>query len=133
MLVADYDGDKGRLSNAGIKQADSSMPVVMGGLADTQLHYLYGILGYANLNGRDFPADVINVHEYATNGKQGIPPEQANLRQHLERVVKWRNTYAPDRQVWITEFGWDTYRNGSDFSETWASLQNQANWLVRGY
>ena len=133
MLVADYDGDKGRLANAGIKQADPNLKVVMGGLATTDLYYFYGILGYANLNGRDFPADVINVHEYASDGKQGIPPEQAGLREHLERVIKWRNAYAPNRQVWVTEFGWDTYRKGNDFTETYATLQNQANWLMRGY
>jgi hypothetical protein len=133
MLVADYDGDKGRLANAGIKQADPNMLVVMGGLANTDLYYPYGILGYANLNGRDFPADVINVHEYATDGKSGVPPEQARLRERLERVIKWRNAYAPTRQVWVTEFGWDTYRSGNEYSETWTTPQNQANWLLRGY
>jgi hypothetical protein len=133
MLVADYDGDKGRLPNAGIKRADPNMKVVMGGLADSTLYYPYGILAYANRDGREFPADVINIHEYATDGKQGIPPEQANLRQHMERVVKWRNAYAPGRQVWITEFGWDTYRQGNQFSQTWATLQNQANWILRAY
>ncbi len=133
MLVADYDGDKGRLPNAGIKQADPNMKVVMGGLAYTDLHYLYGVLGYANLNGREFPADVLNVHDYATDGKQGVPPEQAHLRERLERVVKWRNAYAPNREVWISEFGWDTTRKGNEYSETWATMQNQANWILRAY
>ncbi len=133
MLVADYDGDRGRLPLAGIKSADSKALVVMGGLASPDLNYLYGIQGLANLNGRDFPADVINVHDYATNGKIGLPPEQGQLRERVEKVVKWRNAYAPNRQVWVTEFGWDTFRNGNNYSSTWASLQNQANWILRAF
>ena len=74
MLVADYDGDGGRLPKAGVKQADPNMKFVMGGLATTDLSYLYGVLAYANQNGKKFPADVLNFHEYASDGKIGITP-----------------------------------------------------------
>lgn len=132
MLVADYDGDGGKLAKAGVKQADPNMKFVMGGLATTDLSYLYGVLAYANQNGKKFPADALNFHEYASDGKTGISPEQAHFGDNMLKAAKWRDTNAPGAGIWVTEFGWDTFAKGNEHSYVYASEQNQANWILRG-
>ncbi|HEX2909180.1 MAG TPA: hypothetical protein VH186_00125 [Chloroflexia bacterium] len=131
-LVADYNGDNGRIARAGVKQADPNLKLVMGGLATTDLGYLYGVLAYANQNGAKFPADVLNYHQYSTDGKTGLPPEQGQLEETARRVVQWRDAHAPQAEVWQTEFGWDTYASGTTHSKYYSGEQNQANWILRG-
>jgi hypothetical protein len=133
MLVADYDGDGGRLPKAGVKQADPNMKFVMGGLATNDLSYLYGVLGYANQQGKKFPADVLNFHHYDSDGKTGIPPEAGQSAKIVQEASKWRDSYVPDAEIWVTEFGWDTFAaKDGQHSTVYAGLQNQANWILRG-
>ncbi|RYG19513.1 hypothetical protein EON82_21370 [bacterium] len=142
---ADYDGHRGRLGRtAGIKNADPSMKLVLGGLAGLNLDLIRAIKLWADAHrGGDFPADVLNLHHYSSSaGEQGwkpdtkaFSPEEDNLRQKLQVFADWRDRNAPDREVWITEFGYDT-NPGSPISAPpigkMTAQEVQGAWLVRG-
>ena len=72
-LSAFYDGHKGTLGpGVGVKAADSTMQVVMGGIASTQTDYARGIIdwckefrGYRSDGRVDLCFDVLNYHAYA--------------------------------------------------------------------
>lgn len=93
----------------------------------------------------EFPGlfDVLNVHTYAE--LEAWPtwrrsfPEDAKLARYLhdvEALCRWRDTHAPGKAVWITEFGYDSTTKPSpktgDFSR-WIGVTDtqQAQWLVR--
>jgi hypothetical protein len=87
--------------------------------------------------------DVLNVHSYAE--LEGWPtwrrsfPEDPKLPRYLqdvEALCRWRDTHAPGKPVWITEFGYDATTKSQDKSGTFAKWQGvtdeqQAQWLVR--
>ena len=63
----------------------------------------------------DFPADVINLHHYSSDGDEhqafkttGISPEADHLREKFAALAAWRDANLPDRELWVTEFGYDT-------------------------
>ena len=150
MASANYDGHCNTLTkiagNYGIKNADSSIKFVMGGLASQNLDYIKKMKTWFENNRRDkkFVPDVINFHMYTfkegANVKGGsgpaYSPEEGRLREKFSEIVKYRNEYLPGVEVWVSEFGWDTNPNSSlaaaqvgpfDIQET------QGIWLVRGY
>ncbi len=145
MCSADYDGHEQTLGPAaGIKNADPNMKLVMGGLARPEIEYLKAMKLWAEFhrNG-EFPADVINLHHYSNdsggqggNPTTGISPEADGLRERFERIVRWRDRFLPGKEVWVSEFGYDTnpqstYRApaiGSDSAE-----EVQGRWIVRSY
>jgi hypothetical protein len=87
--------------------------------------------------------DVLNLHTYAE--LEGWPtwrrsfPEDPKLPRYLqdvEALCRWRDTHAPGKPVWITEFGYDASTKPQDKSGTFAKWQGvtdeqQAQWLVR--
>lgn len=132
MSVADYNGDNNRLPQAGVKQANNPQTkFVLAGLASSDLSYWYEMLARSNRDGRKFPADVLNLHFYGTDGKTGLAPEQSSMEELMRQAVRWRDNYAPDSEIWLTEFGWDTFSRGNEHSRSYAGEQNQANWLLR--
>lgn len=126
-----------------VHMADPSMPLVLGGLAGLSLDYLTAMQHWAEFNrGGRFPAGVINLHHYCTDGgeqgfgKTGISPEADDLRGKLEAVAKWRDTNAPHCELWLTEFGWDTDPRSPIHCPAIKSMDAQtvqAAWLVRAY
>ena len=64
--------------------------------------------------------------------KSALPPELAHLADSMQKLGKWRDSYLPNGEVWVTEFGWDTFAKGSEHSKVYAGEQNQANWILRG-
>lgn len=87
--------------------------------------------------------DVLNIHTYAQ--LEGWPtwrrsfPEDPKLPKYLQDVdalCRWRDTYAPGKPVWITEFGYDSSTKPAeptgDFAK-WIGVNDtqQARWLVR--
>ena len=132
MTSADYDGHEGTLGkDAGIKNADKNAKLVLGGLVgggDLVTTYLDLMKTWFENNRTDkkFAADVLNFHQYL--GK--LSPEAAGMKASLSTIVKWRNKNTPDKELWLTEFGWDT-NNTSDIAAP--SQEAQADWLVRGY
>ena len=118
----------------GIKNVDPDAVHVMGGLARFDEDYLAGILQAA---GDRLPFDIINFHHYCTRGSgtsRGICPEHETygLKPTVEQWQAWRDTHAPGMPLWLTEFGWDTYKSASGQSSyVYAGEQSQANYLLR--
>lgn len=88
--------------------------------------------------------DVINLHKYAMT--EGFPtwartyPESTKFDylEHLRKNVEWRDEHMPDKQIWITEFGYDASTqpppaegNFSKFEDT--PDPQQAQWIVRAF
>lgn len=152
MTSADYDGHKGALgAGAGIKAADPKAKLVLAGLAGAGKSdwvtnvttYLDGMRAWADKErGGSFPADVINVHEYCfgpdpfgtANPRPGISPEDCRLGELLGKVAQYRDAKLPGKELWLTEFGYDTHprsrlRAPAIGSATAEVVQGQ--WLVR--
>jgi hypothetical protein len=149
MASADYDGDQSRLgTNIGIKNADPSAHLVMGGLSgaygsgstwiDSITKFLDAARTWSAANrGGSFPADVINVHYYSFGPGAPAPalsPEDDGVEAKLAAVVAYRDKYLPGLPVWWTEFGYDTYANSPLHAPALGSntaFVVQAQWLVR--
>ncbi len=132
MSSADYDGHQGTLgSHIGIKNADPNAKLVLGGLAGLQKWWLPRLQAWADANrGGDLPVDVLNFHEYCYNDTTGISPEDFNFKEKMEEIIAYRDIYMPDKEVWVSEFGWDTNTGSPQSAPTHLA---QAQWIVRGY
>lgn len=88
--------------------------------------------------------DVINIHHYTM--PKGWPtwervnPEdaEAGYGPILEKTVRWRDQYAPGKQIWITEFGYDASTQDPDPEgpmKDWIDSTDleQAQWIVRSF
>ncbi len=150
MTSATYDGHFGELgSSFGVKQADKSSKLVLGGLTTIELDYIKAMKYWSDYyRGGEFPADVINFHHYNnTAGVQradekvyGISPEADHFREKLEKLSQWRDQNLSNTELWLSEFGWDTDENSiqsatghSLYPEQITMEELQAIWLVRGY
>jgi hypothetical protein len=116
----------------GIKSVDSTAMHVLGGLAKNNTTYIQKIL--ASSNGR-VPFDVINIHTYCTDDKDGYSPENESfgLEKNLSVFMDWCKKTLPEIPVWLTEFGWDTYATPAAHSYIYALLEQQANYILRSY
>ena len=131
MLSADYDGHEGKLgNNYGIKQADPNSKLVMGGMAggSTMVKWLDEMQTWANKNRTDkkLPLDVINYHHYTSTHS----PENSSFVSDAQKIIEWRNKNNPSKEIWITEFGWDTNLESSHAAP---SLDTQRDWIIREY
>jgi hypothetical protein len=145
MSGADYDGDQGRMgTKVGIKNADPTMQVAMPGIIGINLEYVKAMKYWVDrTRAGSFPADVLNFHHYCNDaGGQGgtattgISPESDSLRQKLSKVTQWRDRFLPGKELWLSEFGWDTH-SGSVYRAKAVGgnneLEMQGRWLVRGF
>lgn len=146
MLSACYDGHEGRLGPGfGIKSADSSMQVVMGGLSNFDLPYVSRMLDWFSHNRKDglFAADVVNYHHYCNktswlNGSltAAVSPEADRIREKLREVVAFNRKHTPHCAVWYSEFGYDTHPGSPQHSQAYGAynaVEVQAMWLERTY
>jgi len=128
----------------GIKNVDPGMKLVMGGLARPEIEYIKAMKLWADFHrGGDFPADIINLHHYSNDvGGQGgrstagISPEADGLRERFERVVEWRDRFLPDKEVWVSEFGYDTNPKSPQHAPAIGSAdaeEVQGQWIVRSF
>ncbi len=144
MASADYDGHLGILGETlGLKNADPDAKLVMGGIAKPDINYIKAIKLWSDFhrNG-SVPFDVINVHHYCNDGADqasgsvGISPEADNLKGLMQQFVSYRNKYLPGKEVWITEFGYDTHPESVQRAPaigTFSQEEVQGQWLVRSY
>lgn len=139
MSSADYDGHESRMGkDKGIKNADPNAKLVMSGIAIPNVDYLRAMNFWFEHNRSDkrFVFDVITVHHYCNaKGSQaemteGISPEKDGLKAIVKKISDFRDTYVPGREVWVTEFGWDT-NPATPQSAPSPTIQGQ--WLVRAY
>jgi hypothetical protein len=155
MVSADYDGDQGRMgSTFGVQNADPAAKMVLAGLAGAGpspdwltnvTTYLDGMRNWATAHrAGSFPADVLNVHEYCfgpdafgvSDPRPGQAPEACALRTALAGVVAYRDKYLPGKEVWLTEFGYDTDPGSRLRAPTIGSADAQVvqgQWLVRSF
>jgi hypothetical protein len=88
--------------------------------------------------------DVVNFHLYAE--VEGWPtwrrsyPEDPKIafRKDLRTMVAWRDQHVPDKELWLTEFGWDASTKPApatgDFAKWEGSTEvQQAQWIVRAW
>ncbi len=159
-----YDGHEGMYKNVGVKQADPNFKMSMSGGAGLNLNYIRAMAFWAKYNRRDgkLPFDVINAHRYCGKSKDkagliqnvdvnidergdigekvyvGVSPEEGDIVGAFEPIRDWRDRYAPELEIWLTEFGWDTnqdYRTATSahaYGE-YTGRQVQGMWLVREY
>jgi endoglucanase len=149
-LSAFYDGNKNTMgAGVGVKNADPSMQVVMGGLASATPDYVRGMIdwckqyrGYKADGSVNLCWDVINYHLYSNdastsqggNSTRGAAPEVANTAQVAQSFVQMAHQYANDMPVWVTEAGYDT-NQGSPLKAiaigNKSVLQTEADWTLR--
>ncbi|MCH5720418.1 hypothetical protein [Niabella hibiscisoli] len=149
MASADYDGHGNTMNlhnkKYGIKNADSSAKLVMGGLAIFNIDYIKRMKSWFERNRPDkiFAADVLNFHLYTfPDGSQfgdsgpALSPEAGKLKEQLIPVIKYRNDHLPGKEVWVSEFGWDTHPDSRLSVPEIGSMDRQevqGIWLVRAY
>lgn len=145
MSSADYDGHLGTLGNdKGLKNADPHAKMVMGGLASLDTTYLKAIKFWSDYHrGGSIPFDIINLHHYSNNKKlakgtdvKGVSPEEDSLKYKLKEVIRFRDRHMPNKEFWLTEFGYDTHPNSPQRAPKIGNMDSeevQAIWLVRSY
>ena len=149
MASADYDGHCNTMKKFGkrygVKNADPSIKLVMGGLAGFKLDYIKRMKTWfeQNRNDKQFAADVLNFHVYAfkdgkswQGGGPAVSPEEAGFREKLTKIVKYRNENLPGKEVWVSEFGWDTNPESVLCPPSIGSMdpeEVQGIWLIRAY
>ncbi len=147
MTSADYDGHENTVflddhNNLGIKTADPNAKLVMGGLAGGTLDYIKAMNFWSKhfRNDKKTPIDVINTHEYSNslinNNMQGISPEDFKIREKMEKFVKFRNKYMPDKEIWLSEFGYNTSANtiySAPQIGNFSREEIQGIWLIRSF
>jgi len=148
---ASYDGHMNQMgAGFGVKNADPDIKYVHGGIAFIYPQYVKAMKLWSDYhrNG-SFPSDVISVHHYSNTRDEnhpekeahGISPEDDHLKEKLGKLVNWRNENLPDKEIWLSELGWDTdektYQSAAFghklYPEKITMQEIQALWLVRGY
>jgi len=88
--------------------------------------------------------DVLQIHRYAIAERWPVwrrtYPENPTVPylSSVQKLVDWRNANAPGKEVWVTEFGWDSSTRKPDPKGEWAKWvgstdEEQARWLVRSF
>lgn len=149
-LSAFYDGHLNTMgASVGVKNADSTMQVVMSGIAFPSTDYLRGIIDWCKefrgykADGRvNLCFDVINYHNYSsdrkfyqsTSGTRGMAPEKSTADSVARNFINASHLYAYDMPVWITEQGYDI-NQGSPLKAiavgTRTAAETQADWILR--
>jgi serine/threonine-protein kinase ATR len=126
----------------GLREGDPRLPIatcnVVAGKPDRYTKNIESIKGLESLY------DIINIHTYAF--AEPYPtwrrsfPEDPTIKYlvPITDTIAWRNANAPAKQIWVTEFGWDSTTKPDlptgDFSRWVGSTDTQqAQYLVRSF
>ena len=101
-----------------IKKADPTATVTSAGYAGITTEIVNRLRTYKYADGKcplDF-VEVINVHYYSGLNPPETAREDGNARltssttfpQDIEELTAWRNQYAPQMPIWMTETGYDS-------------------------
>jgi hypothetical protein len=96
------------------------------------------------LAGQSALYDIVNIHNYAEvepwpTWRRSFPEDPATKWvEDLRHVLTWRREHAPDKEVWLTEFGYDATTKPAptegDFKKWIGSTEvQQAQWNVRSW
>ena len=149
-LSAFYDGHKGKLGkNAGVKNADPSMKVVMGGLAKADVGYVKEMIewckqnrGYRSDGSVDLCFDIINYHLYSNDNKstqwgeatRGVAPELSEIGRVADEFTQLSVKHAGNIDVWMTEAGYDVNPGSPQRAIAIgdkSAHMTQADWILR--
>lgn len=126
----------------GLREGDPHLPIatcnIVPGKGDKYTKSLSSIAGLESLY------DIINIHTYAFAEQyptwRRSYPEDPNIKYltPITDTIAWRNANAPGKQIWVTEFGWDSTTKPNlptgDFSKWVGSTDTQqAQYLVRSF
>ena len=86
--------------------------------------------------------DVINLHTYAQienwpTWRRSFPEDPSiEYLKEIEKVIAWKNQHAAGKEIWITEFGWDSTTKPNKKEGTFKDWvgntdEEQAVYLVR--
>ena len=132
----------------GAKNADPNMQVALAGVSGISNEYITALCYWMRANRADgkVALDAFNVHNYMSKAIEiegnklyiGISPEEADLVGTLSQLIEIRNKYYPEKEVWLSEFGWDTNQsyatvNSAHAYGEYTGRQVQAMWLTRAY
>lgn len=128
----------------GIREGDPALPILTCTAEAEGDGWSKNLDIFAQTPGDDEWYDVINVHKYAL--KQGWPTWERTFPEDprtgylgkLQDTVDWRDKHAPDKAIWITEFGFDASTQTPDPDgpmKDWidSSDKHQAQWIVRSF
>ncbi|PWK78912.1 hypothetical protein LX99_01365 [Mucilaginibacter oryzae] len=149
-MSAFYDGHMGKLGKgAGIKQADPSMQVVMGGLATDDVNFVKKMIEWCRKNRGYRPDgsinlcfDVINYHYYSNNGNilshtkptTGMAPELSMAGDIADEFVTLAKSLKKPVPVWVTEAGYDINQGSyqkAQYIGNKTPLETQGDWILR--
>lgn len=141
-MSAFYDGNMGKLGkDVGVKTADPTMTVVMGGLALDDPTYVKKMIewcktnrGYKDDGSVNLCFDVINYHRYTNSDGAGVAPELSTAGSVADSFVSLANTLPAHPQVWITECGYDINPGSSQRAISIgnkSALATQGDWILR--
>jgi hypothetical protein len=142
MCSADYDALQTLSTTGSVNQSPAKL--VMGGLAYPSFIYLstFQMWGQLNRENNTVPIDVINLHHYSnsaaehTSPQNGISPEEDHLREKMSEFVQFRNLKMPDKEIWVSEFGYDTWTGSTQGVKAFpgqTAEETQAQWILRSF
>ncbi|MDB6136550.1 MAG: hypothetical protein JWM59_4793 [Verrucomicrobiales bacterium] len=142
-LYTDEDWVKVMESMAkGIREANPRLKIVTCNIESTKSdRYWKGADLYKD---RDALYDVIQIHRYAIAEQWPVwrrsYPENPKVPflSSIRELKEWRDKNAPDKKLWVTEFGWDSSSKKPDPAGEWAKWvgstdDEQARWIVRSF
>ena len=147
-MSAFYDGNMNTMGpGVGVKNADPTMQVVMGGLASADPSYVHGMIewckqhrGYRSDGSVNVCWDIINYHFYSNNGVSGgvattgVAPEKSNAMKTAQAFLAMSHQFAGDMPVWVTESGYDITSGSPQQAPPIGSKTSQmvqADWILR--
>lgn len=141
-----YDGNKGMIKNAGVKNADKNIIVSNGGVASDLPDILFGAIewskthrGYKADGSVNLPFDVYQFHCYPSSGGQysnssgGLPPEMGMIPK-VENIVYVADKHANGLPVLIGEWGYDVHPQSTQNAPAYSNYsaeQSRAHLAVR--
>lgn len=147
-LSAFYDGHKNTLgAGVGVKNADTSVKVVMAGTALANTDYFRGMIdwckefrGYKPDGSVNLCWDVVNYHLYTldTAKQRGVAPEKISTGGRADSLatafIQAAHRYLNDMPVWITETGYDVHPQSPGkviAIGNKTALETQGDWILR--
>ncbi|KAH3852375.1 hypothetical protein DPMN_094881 [Dreissena polymorpha] len=125
--------------SSGIRSIDSTLIVAPAAFQADSKYETSNYIGTRVLQDVAINIDVINGHTYSfindLNGvRRGTYPEnKLSSFNSIKPLVRWRDANTPNKQLWITEWGWDADGAGEDCDATECVTEHaQAVYAFRG-
>lgn len=137
-LSAIYDGDQKALGpNFGIKSSAPAMPVIFGSLSIPSIDYplMVSMWSKEYRSSQSLPFDILGYTANSRSEGKAAMPEKSGLYDTFKKLVVEKNRYFPDKEIWITEFGFESNpasTMGVEVPPGSTPEEVQGLWLTRG-